>query len=346
MNATGGQGICQIDAEGRVVAVDDAARSFFRLGDGDVRGELLHDLAQASRFEPCDHHAAACPLTLALRDAQPHTQVWPEHDQYRTQLRLIEVPLQSAIDRTGALLLVREENSDIRAEQAFREYLLTASHEIRNPLTAVIALAGWLSGRISGGASLDAPVEEVVETLAHESRQIERLVNLFLDDINLDDVMRPRVRKQPVDIAALVWEEGQAEWRRNPHVDLKIEGPAGPSVISTDPLRVREVLVNLLGNAAKYGGSSPQVTMSLTLGPTEACIEVRDRGPGIAPEEQALIFDQAYRGVRDAAVGKPGVGMGLFISREIVSALGGRLELRSAVGHGSTFSFVLPAVSE
>ena len=346
MNGIRGQGTCQIDAEGRLVAVDEAARSFLLLGEGDVRGKLIHEVAQASHFERCDHDADACPLTLALRDAQPHMQVWSEADRQLPRVRVIEIPLQSATEGTGALLLLEEDRGAVPAEQAFKDYLLTASHEIRNPLAAVIALAAWLSGRISREANLGPSVEEAVEILAQESKQVERLVSLFLDDVSLDDVMRLRVRKQPVDLAALVREEAQAEWRRNPHVDLTVEGPTAPTVVSTDPLRVREVLVNLLGNAAKYGGSRPEVTVRLTFGPTEASIEVRDRGPGIAPEDQGRIFDRAYRGMRGVAVDRPGLGMGLFISKEIVNALGGRLELRSAPGNGSTFNVVLPTGSE
>jgi signal transduction histidine kinase len=185
----------------------------------------------------------------------------------------------------------------------------------------------------------------VIDTVAAESKRLEHLVDLFLDDVSVDDVLGLRVRKQQVDIAALVWEEGHAEWQRNPHVDLEIDAPPGPAMISTDPLRVREVLVNLLDNAAKYGGSRPVVTMHLTVGPAEARIDVADRGPGVARDDQARIFERTYRGTRGAAVGKPGLGMGLYISKEIVDALGGRLELRSALGHGSTFSLVLPATA-
>jgi signal transduction histidine kinase len=104
---------------------------------------------------------------------------------------------------------------------------------------------------------------------------------------------------------------------------------------------VSQIVTNLLENAAKYGGERPVITARLRCG-AEVHIDIGDRGPGIPLEEQERIFDRAYRLAQGVGSNREGLGLGLYISKEIAERLGGSLTVRSAPGQGSTFTLTLP----
>ena len=111
----------------------------------------------------------------------------------------------------------------------------------------------------------------------------------------------------------------------------------------SDPLRIEQVLANLITNACEYASEGSLIQVSLKSSEDWAVVSVKDEGPGIAPEDLGHIFDPFFRGGLSA--GRPGMGLGLYISRQIVRALGGELWAHSEIGIGSTFFFRLPTCS-
>jgi signal transduction histidine kinase len=189
---------------------------------------------------------------------------------------------------------------------------------------------------------LDADGRDAVETLEREADRMARIVEMFLD-LSRIEAGRLQVDPEPVDIAGLLLEQSEAVQRRYPHVAVTVTGAEAPLVIVTDPVRAEQALSNLLDNAVKYGGDPPTVTLTLDHESGSAVIRVRDSGPGIAAEDQPHIFERRYRG--NTTKGKRGLGVGLFITREIVDALGGTLTLTSRPGEGAEFVLTLPASS-
>ena len=117
----------------------------------------------------------------------------------------------------------------------------------------------------------------------------------------------------------------------------------GPAVVQVDPHRMTQVLTNLVGNAIKFSAPGSSVTVSVDRRDDEVRIAVRDRGPGIRPDQLESIFER-FRQVPDAAGNRTGTGLGLPIARGIVERSGGRIDVVSEFDAGSTFTVVLPAV--
>jgi signal transduction histidine kinase len=147
------------------------------------------------------------------------------------------------------------------------------------------------------------------------------------------------LRLEPVDLVTEVQvAAGQRRLEREP---IGVEAPDDPVVVRADRQRIGQVLANLLTNAVKYSPAGSAITVRVVRGDGEARIEVIDAGVGIPPEALPHLFDRFYR-VEATATSAPGVGLGLYITRRIVEAHGGTIEVASTPGSGSTFTVRLP----
>jgi signal transduction histidine kinase len=189
----------------------------------------------------------------------------------------------------------------------------------------------------------DLPPERRRELLAMIAAQATRLSGivesvLLTSRLDRGDVA---VEREPVDVAELARTTVEAmRPQLLPAASLEVE--AGPDAVNAagDADRIQQVLVNLLDNALKYGGGSP-VTVRVDPADSVVRLSVRDSGPGLSPAEQARIFDKFYRaGPQLTRTG--GTGLGLYISRELVRRMGGRLDVQSELGAGATFTLELP----
>ena len=197
-------------------------------------------------------------------------------------------------------------------------------HEVRSPVAALSAVAEAVTDA-SGDNTLRP---ELVRLAVAASRAIERIVV----DIAIDSV-----RPEPVDIAALARDVIATFSVRGANVVVG-EGVDGSIVLAADPVRLRQVLDNLVANALTHAGADRPVTVRLTVSPDSVDVAVSDAGSGIPREELARIFELGVR--LDSE--KAGSGLGLALSRAIVDAHGGALEVASTPGEGSTFTVVLP----
>ncbi|HZI15415.1 MAG TPA: HAMP domain-containing sensor histidine kinase [Myxococcus sp.] len=222
------------------------------------------------------------------------------------------------------------------------EFLSVASHELRTPLTPL----GLKLQAIQ--RELQKPQASLERTLGHVAvaqRQVMRLVALVDDLLDVSHLSSGRLELHPerVDVTALVRE---ALGRFEPQAAragsaLELEAP-GPLPCRVDPLRFEQVLDNLLSNALKYGPGKP-VRLRLERGETRLRLTVRDEGIGIAPEALERIFHRFERAVSERHYG--GLGLGLYIVRQIVEASGGTIAAASVPGQGATFTVELPLES-
>ena len=197
-------------------------------------------------------------------------------------------------------------------------------HEVRSPVAALSAVAE----AVTDASGDDTLRPELVRLAVAASRAIERIVV----DIAIDSV-----RPEPVDIAALARDVIATFSVRGANVVVG-EGVDGSIVLAADPVRLRQVLDNLVANALTHAGADRPVTVRLTVSPDSVDVAVSDTGSGIPREELARIFELGVR--LDSE--KAGSGLGLALSRAIVDAHGGALEVASRPGEGSTFTVVLP----
>lgn len=196
-------------------------------------------------------------------------------------------------------------------------------HEVRSPVAALSAVAETVADLPAD----DSMRRELVRLALAASRGIERIVM---------DLAVASVRLEPVDVGALVRDAVAAFVVRGDNVVL--EGDVAMLLVHGDPVRLRQVLDNLIGNALAHGSAgTPVVVRANPLG-EDVAIAVSDTGPGIPHDALDGIFDLGVR--LDA--GATGSGLGLTLSRSIVRAHGGELDVESVHGEGSTFTIVLP----
>ncbi len=234
--------------------------------------------------------------------------------------------------------LYREAREAVRARD---EFLSIASHELKTPLTTLQLQIQGLSRKIRNTRGEPA-VEALGPRIMTSERQVERLTALInsLLDISRITAGRLDLDLEPVDLAAVV-RDAAARFREDlarAGCSLEIQAD-GPCVGEWDRVRLEQVVTNLLSNAAKYGSSRP-VEVRVSGDGTTAVLSIRDHGIGIPPEHQARIFERFERAVSDRHYG--GLGLGLWIVRQIVEGLGGSIRVESAAGEGSTFTVRLP----
>jgi two-component system, OmpR family, sensor kinase len=220
------------------------------------------------------------------------------------------------------------------AEELERNFLMTVSHELRTPLTAIRGHVEALREGVVDDPDLRSASLDVISA---EASRLERLVGDVLDLAKLD-TRRFTVRHEEVDMARLLEQAYVAfgEEAKQRKIAYSQEVSAQP-VIVTDGDRVLQIITNLLTNAFRWTPDGGSVGLHLSAENGRIHVAIEDSGPGIGPEEQERIFRPFW--THD---GK-GTGLGLAIARELAVALGGRIDLDSAVGRGSKFELVLPA---
>jgi signal transduction histidine kinase len=231
-----------------------------------------------------------------------------------------------------------------QAVQARSEFLSIASHELKTPITSLKLQLQLARSRLDPEKGLAPPPEKMAKTLDASLVQINRLVGLIE---NLLDVSRIEAGKisyslERRNFTALVKEvvERYGEQFEGMEFPVVFSGEDGLDVLC-DVFRIEQVVVNLLSNAIKYGGGK-EIRVSTTLHKGAVRLEVRDLGIGIDPKLTGRIFDRFERVVVNRDIS--GLGLGLYISKQIVLGHHGRIGVESRLGEGSTFFVELPAV--
>jgi two-component system, OmpR family, sensor kinase len=230
--------------------------------------------------------------------------------------------------------LYQEAQRALRTRDAF---LSVAGHEFRTPLSALSLTIENLreQAKIAGDEALEARLQS-------PARQVDRLGRLTeqLLDVGRIDSGRLALEPEEVELVGLTCEvlDRLGTEAKAARCELRLQGPA-PVRGRWDRSRLDQVITNLVTNALKFGGGSP-VEVSVTSTGDSATLAVRDRGIGIRAEDQGRIFERFERAVSNRSY--KGIGLGLWITREIVQAHGGRLLVESQPGQGATFRAVLP----
>ena len=303
-----------MDAAGRALTADELpgvragrgeaiseAQFDARLADGSVRSLLFH----AALLPAMHGHAAT--VVMPLLDV--------------TQLKQVEAQLQQAV-------------------AARDDFLSIASHELRTPLTSLQLELQTLQRRLARSPPL--PPDQLAHRLDNSVRQVGRLGALVS---SLLDISRLTAGRIDLELAQVDLAEVAREVTARLRDDAARAGSAleflaaEPAVGLWDRLRLEQIAVNLISNAIKYGGGRP-IEVSVEHDGAQARLQVRDRGIGIAPEDQARIFDRFERAVSGRHYG--GFGLGLWIVRQMVHALQGGIWVASRLSEGSTFTVELP----
>jgi signal transduction histidine kinase len=227
----------------------------------------------------------------------------------------------------------------MRFDELKNDLVATVAHEFRTPLTSLRMAVHMCAEEAAGPLTT-----QQADLLAAARQDCERLQGIVDDILDLSRIQAGRIEidARPLDAGVLVRQavrEFEASARAG-GVDLSEDVPAEPVTIPADAERIGVVLANLLGNAIRHTPPGGQVAVRLRKLDDGARFEVQDTGEGISAQYQERIFDRFFQ-VPGARSG--GVGLGLYISREVVRAHGGEMGAESTPGKGSTFWFRLPA---
>jgi signal transduction histidine kinase len=229
------------------------------------------------------------------------------------------------------------------AVQAREDFISIASHELRTPLTPLTLQLDRLRRMLSRKELGAAELGKLQASLDRQAVRLTTLVEILLDVTRLR-AGPMKLRRELVDLSALARDtvEGLADHLRLARTEVNLEADS-PIEGLWDRVRVQQAMTNLLTNAIKYGDGKPiSVRVSRDQGGRRAQIVVQDQGPGIEKRDQARLFKRFERLASQGANAGGGLGLGLYITRQIVEAHGGTVRLESRPGGGATFICALP----
>jgi len=240
----------------------------------------------------------------------------------------------------GTVYAFRDLTEEHAVEQLRSDFVSTVSHELRTPLAAIYGAAMTLQrDDVTLGHEQEAGMLQVI---AGESARLARIVNDILLASRLDSGAATVSigRADATELARNVIAAAEAHLPGD--IELLLTAPEPGPHVSADPDGLRQVLVNLVENAVKYSPNGGLVELELQPVGGRVHFFVRDRGLGIPSSDHERIFEKFFRLDPNLSRGVGGTGLGLYISRELVRRMGGRIRVESEPGHGSTFSFELP----
>jgi signal transduction histidine kinase/DNA-binding NarL/FixJ family response regulator len=327
----------RLEAERRRLAV--TVRS---LGDGlliiDEEGLVSSANPRALRLAPelkVGHPPEVGGLVLPAVDEALGVEILLEHDG-RT-LAVTAARLEEHADG-GTVWTLRDATERARLERLKSEFVATASHELRSPLTSIKGFVELLRA----GDGLDDRQREFLDIVLVSTNRLVDLVNDLLDVARLE-AGRVEVHRRPVDVGEVLADvttllRGRIEAKQQ---ELKIEvSPDTPRILA-DATRLRQMLTNLVTNAHLYTDEGGRLSLSASQLGAGVRIEISDTGHGMTPAELEHVFERFSRGA--GSTGTPGTGLGLSIVKSLVDLHGGTIDVASTPGEGTTFAVTLPA---
>jgi two-component system sensor histidine kinase VicK len=276
----------------------------------------------------------------APRATPPDQRPAPETGRYEVDGNEFWLSVSAVDSPVGTVYAFRDLTEEYRLEEARADFVATVSHELRTPLASIHGAANTLRSR--DDHLRPKTRRDLLEIVYEQSERLHQLVDqiLLANQLSSGSAHVEKRSFDPTDVA----EAAVASLRRRLPGDAEVKLTAPPTLPAAagDPERVRQVLVNLLENAYKYSPGGGHVDVGVAQADGHVRFTVRDQGLGIPRGEHERIFEKFYRLDAGMSRGVGGSGLGLFIARELVSLMEGRLWVESDPGIGSTFSFELP----
>ncbi|MFZ0341321.1 MAG: GAF domain-containing protein [Gaiellaceae bacterium] len=326
------EGIVAVDRDGKVVLWNSAAETITGVPASVATGRAPVDVLQRSLESP-DEAARGERLVLVMRGRE---EIW---------LSVTEAVMRDPLGAVaGRIFAFRDISGDRLVEQVKSDFVSTVSHELRAPLTSIYGFAETLLRQdVMFG---EEERQTFLRYIASESQRLTSIVDMLLNVARLDtgDLQVDLAETDVRDVVGQVLDTVSAA-ELNGH-RFVVELPETPLAARADPEKLRQVCSILLENALRYSPDGGTVTVGAARRQDTVEVSVADEGIGIPQSDQEQIFRKFYRGAdAELRAGAHGTGLGLFIARGLVTAMGGRIWVSSQDGEGSRFAFELPAAA-
>lgn len=321
--------IVSLSATGAITTWNAGAERLFGYATPDIVGTDLHQILAPAQGQAPWHRIMA---ELRAGHAIDLEMEGSRADGATVDVSVSFTPHPDLLGNLGAVSVIMRDIGERRAiERVQQEFLAVTTHELRTPVTGIRGNAQLMQRRT-------AYSERAVTAIIAQADRLQRLID---DLLVASQIQADRLTLVPEKTDLVSATRAAVENLGVGESVIRVEAPAEPLMVSADQYRLGQVLGNLLTNAIKYSPAGSEITVRVARQTSEACVSVIDRGVGIPPEALPHLFDRFYR-VQGTAGWAPGLGLGLYISRRIVDAHGGRIEVESQPGQGSTFTVTLP----
>jgi len=325
------EGVLLVEATGRIVLTNPAARSMLRLADN-TGGALYQELVRQPDLRAL--------LSRALSGERP-SSIDVELDPGSRRIFVAHaVPVDSA--RGGGAVLVLRDISDLRrADQVRRDFVANVSHELRTPLTAI---RGYVEALQDGSVSAEQS-REFLAIIDRQSLRMERLVRDLLRLARLDAGQEALAigDSSVADVVSDVLADLDTTLRGRQQ-DVRVAIDPDATTVRADPAKLADALRNLMENASNYSPVNGRIEIATRRDGNNVVLSVSDRGPGIPESDLTRVFERFYRVDRSRTRDPGGTGLGLSIVKHLIELHGGRVAAANREGGGARFEVTLPRV--
>lgn len=241
---------------------------------------------------------------------------------------------------SGIVAIIRDMTNEHKLDQMKKDFIATVSHELRTPIAL---LQGYTESIVDGVVSEPEEIRDSLSIVLDETQRLNRLVNELLNVARMD-AEGLSIHKEVQPISQLL-DRMQLKYRQQAselEIDIDLAPETHNQLWFYDSDRMEQVLTNLVDNATRYTGPGDSIKITTGEDDNYDILYISDTGSGIAPEHVELVFDRFYKVDASRKRGKEGTGLGLFISRMIIEAQEGTINLTSELGKGTTFIIKLP----
>lgn len=330
-------GLLGVDQEGRLILLNRPAATILGLEAETTREQLLSELP----VEP----ALLQQIAAVLAGERPKVVEWTVSPREGAPEQVIEAttdPIRSADRRRrrGAITVLRDVSAQRQMDSIKSEFISTAAHELRTPLSSVLGYAELLlKPEIFGTFSTEEQREFLAE-IVNKAEALATLIDDLLDLSRIESGQIVRLTMAPARLNRLIAGVIEDFRRRHPRRSFELNLPASLPEVSVDAAKIGQVLENLLSNAVKFSPPDSRIGVQASWVQDHIEIAVADEGSGMNAEVLAHIFDKFYRGGAHPSIA--GLGLGMTIVKNIVAAHGGEVRVVSSPGRGTRVTFTLP----
>ncbi|MDE0021893.1 MAG: ATP-binding protein [Candidatus Poribacteria bacterium] len=331
------EGIVHLDLERRIVLLNPAAEALLNLPsdavgktvDEALDPQLLERLFPSDRMRPLSHRVNAYEVEI-------------ERNKQKIALKVVRGPVYYTDGApTGTVYVLDDITREKEIDQMKSEFVALVSHELRTPLTSIYGYTRLILDGKTG-----AMPEVMRDKLERVERQAIRLSGLISDLLDLSRIESGRIelKLEPLDLAEIgkMRMDEISPQAAEKRIHLSFEAEPGLPLATGDAERIGQAVTNLLGNAVKFTPDDGRVETRVGREGGYLWLSVKDTGPGIAPNDQEMIFDKFRQASNLQTRKQGGTGLGLAIARSIIQAHGGEIWVESALGKGSEFAFRIP----